>query len=68
MMSGFDLNSFLMGAAVVVLVILAIDLIVAGGAMSMGMMGGVAGMMGTPWGWLLLILLVVTLVATFAGR
>ncbi len=68
MMSGYDLTSFLLGAAVVLLVILAIDLVVAGGAMSMGMMSGVAGMIGTPWGWLLLVLLVVTLVAAFAGR
>ncbi|MBI4348379.1 MAG: hypothetical protein HY553_16170 [Elusimicrobia bacterium] len=62
------MNSFLMGAAVVLLVILVLDLVVAGGAMSMGMMGGVAGMIGTPWGWLLLVLLVVALIAAFAGR
>lgn len=67
-MPGFDPNSFLLGVALVLLVVLAIDLLVAGGAMSMGMMGGVMGMMGTPIGWVLLILLVVIVIATFAGR
>lgn len=50
------MGSFLLGVAVVLLVFLAIDVFIAGGAMSMGMMGGIAGMMSTPWGWLLLLL------------
>ncbi len=70
MMSGFDVGSFLLGVAVVLLVFVAIDLLVAGGGMSMGMMGGIAGMMATPWGWLLLLLVVLVafLVASAAGR
>jgi len=58
MMSGFDVGSFLLGVLVVLLVFLAIDLLVAGGGISMGMIGGIAGMMATPWGWLLLLLVV----------
>lgn len=68
MMAAFDGGSFLMGAAIVLLVVLALDLIVAGGAMSMGMMGGVVGAMGTPWGWLLIALALVIVAATLAGR
>ena len=63
-----DMGSFLFRAAVVLLVFLAFDLLVAGGGMSAGMMGGVAGMMGTPWGWLVLTLLVAVLFVAFAGR
>ena len=68
MMSGFDPNSFLLGAAIVLFVVIAIDLLVAGGAMSMGMIGGVGAMMGTPIGWLLLLLLAVVVLATFVSR
>ncbi|HZP94909.1 MAG TPA: hypothetical protein VFC31_01040 [Candidatus Limnocylindria bacterium] len=67
-MSGIDMNSFLLGAAVVLVVFLAIDLLVAGGGMTGGMMGGVAGMMGTPWGWLVLVLLAAALFVALAGR
>lgn len=48
MMPGVDAGSFLMGAAIVLLVVLAIDLIVAGGAMGVGMMSGVAGCWAHP--------------------
>lgn len=44
------------------------DLLVAGGGMSMGMMGGIARMMATPWGWLLLLLIVLVALSSFAGR
>ncbi len=67
-MTGIDMNSFLLGAAVVLIVFLAFDLLVAGGGITGGMMGGVAGMMGTPWGWLVLILLAAALFITLAGR
>jgi len=69
-MTSFDMGSFLLGVAVVLLVFLAIDLFVVGGGMTMGMMGGVAGMMATPWGWLLLLLVVLLafLAAFVAGR
>lgn len=67
-MAGLDVGSFWLGAAIVLLVVLAIDLLVAGGAMSMGMMGGVGAMIGTPIGWVLLLILIVVVVATFMGR
>lgn len=63
-MSGFDAGSFLMGVTVVVLVILVLDLVLAGGAMSMGTMGA---MMGTPWGWLALVVLI-AVVAVLTAR
>ena len=44
---------------VVVLIVLAADLFLAGGAMSMGMMGGVTAMMATPVGWALILVLIV---------
>lgn len=70
MMPNFDVSSFLLGVLVVLLVFVAFDLLVAGGGMSMGMMGGIAGMMATPWGWLLLLLIVLVALfaASFAGR
>ncbi len=62
-MAGMDLGSLLLIVAVVVVVLLALDLFAAGGAMTGGMMGGIAGMMGTPWGLggFLLVLVVVLL-------
>lgn len=63
-----DVGSFLLGAAVVLAALVVIDLLVAGGAMTGGMMGGVAGMMGTPWGWLALVVLAALLLAALAGR
>ena len=67
-MSVFDGGSFLLGVAFVVLVFLAVDLLVAGGGISVGMMGGMASMMATPWGWLLLVLLVAAFAIALAGR
>lgn len=67
-MSGVDPGSFLLGAAVVLVVFLAFDLLVAGGGMSAGMMGGAVGMMGTPWGWLILVVLAVLLYIAVGGR
>lgn len=63
-----DMNSFLVGAALVLAVFLAFDLLVAGGAMSCGLASGIAGMMGTPWGWLVLVLLAGALLLGIAGR
>lgn len=63
-----DANSFLLGAALVLLVFLAFDLLIAGGGMTGGMMGGVAGMMGTPWGWLVLLVLTAAVVVMVFGR
>ncbi|MBI2323577.1 MAG: hypothetical protein HYU87_01240 [Chloroflexi bacterium] len=64
-MSGFDAGSFLTGVGFVLLVIIVLDLVLAGGGMSMSMMGGI---MGTPWGWAILILLMALLVAAVGGR
>lgn len=56
---GLDLTSVLVGIALALLLFLALDLAVAGGCVSAGMMGAAAGAMSTPWSWLLLVLLAV---------
>ncbi len=56
-----------MGAAVVLALLLVFDLLIAGGAMSCGLTGGVAGMMGTPWGWLVLVLIAAALLVGLSG-
>ena len=50
------------------LLLLTVDLLFVGGGMTGGMMAGVAGMMGTPWGWLLVLLLAAALLVMLAGR
>ena len=63
-----DIGSFLLGALVVVLVLVVLDLLIAGGGMSAGMMGGMAGAMGTPWGWGVLALLALVVFIAFAAH
>lgn len=58
----FDLGTLLLVVAVALLIFLAIDLAVAGGCATGSMMGDVAGMMTTPWGWSGLLVLMVGLV------
>ncbi len=69
MLAGLDLGTVLLIAAAVLIVFFIIDLLLAGGGMSTGMMGGMGGIMGTPWGWagLLLVVLVLAFVL-LAGR
>lgn len=63
-----DMNSFLSGAVLVLAVFLVFDLLVAGGAMTCGLASGIVGMMGAPWGWLVLVLLAAALLVGVAGR
>ena len=49
-----DPMSVLIGVALALVVLLVLDLAVAGG----GMTGGVCAAMGTPWGWLGLLILI----------
>lgn len=56
---------------VVVLVALAVivlwlDVLFAGGAMTVGMMHGFAGALGTPHGWLVITALVIVILVAFA--
>ncbi len=61
---GSDLNSFLVLLAVLLVLFLVADLFLAGGSATCGLAGGMAGAMGTPWGWGLLLIL--ALVAALA--
>lgn len=63
-----DAQSFLVGLALATLLLLTIDVILLGGAMTMGMMGGMAGMMGTPAGWLLVLVLLALALGLLVGR
>ncbi len=68
MTSGLDLQTLLLVILGVLLLIVIVDLFLAGGAMSTGMMAGMAGM-GTPWGHgLFLVLVVLVLVALFTSK
>lgn len=60
MFYGTDPGGLLLTVAILVLVFLAADLFLAGGGMT-------GGMMGTPWGWSLLLLLAVVLALLFTG-
>lgn len=63
-----DTSSFLFWLAVALLVLLALDLLVLGGAMTGGMMGGMGAMMGTPWGWVILLAVGVLIIARLGPR
>lgn len=53
-----DPMSVLVGVVVALVVLLVFDLVVAGGAMTGGAAGGMCAAMGTPWGWLGLLLVI----------
>jgi hypothetical protein len=53
-----DPMSVLIGVAIALVVLLVLDLVVAGGAMTGGAAGGVCAAVGTPWGWLGLLILI----------
>lgn len=63
-----DASSLLFGLAIALLVLVALDLLVLGGAMTAGTMGGMAAMMGTPWGWAVLLAVVLLVLATLGPR
>lgn len=61
-------GTLLFWLAVAVLLLVALDLLVLGGAMTGGMMGGIGAMMGTPWGWMILLAVVVLVIARLGPR
>ena len=68
-MLGIDLTTALVILAALVLLFLVLDLLFAGGGMTNAMMGGAmqcgAAMVGTPYGWVLILALVLVVLAAF---
>ncbi len=71
---GPDAVNWLLIAAGILLGFLLLDILVAGGGMTGGMMGGMgsmmgglSGMMGTPWGWIFLLLVLGAIALTLFG-
>ena len=68
MMLGLDLNTLVLMIAGALVLFLLIDLFTTGGSTCAGMVGGMAGVIGTPWGWgVLLLALAAAVVAWFLG-
>jgi hypothetical protein len=53
-----DPTTILIAVVAALAVLLVLDLVVAGGAMTGAVASGACAAMGTPWGWLVLVLLV----------
>ena len=68
-MVGIDWTIVLVAIAVVVVLFLAFDFLLAGGGMTSAMMGGAiqcgAAAMGSPFGWLLIVALILVVLAAF---
>lgn len=68
-MLGLDLTTMLVIIIALVVLFLAIDCLLAGGGMTSGMMSGMmhggAAMMGSPYGWILIVALIVVALAIF---
>ena len=68
-MFGIDLTSVIVIFAALIVLFLVIDLVFAGGAMTGGMMGATAqcgaAMLGSPYGWMLIVALVVIILIAF---
>ncbi len=60
-----DLPTILVVLFALVVVLLWIDILLLGGAMTGGMMHGAAGMMGSPYGWMLIVAFVVIVLVAF---
>jgi hypothetical protein len=68
-MLGVDLTTLLLIIGALVLIFLALDFVFAGGGMTSAMMGGAAqcgaAMMGSPYGWVLIVAFIVIVLAVF---
>ena len=68
-MFGVDLLTLFVIVMLALGVLLVLDLILAGGGMTSAMMGGMmhgaAGMMGSPFGWVLIVVFVVIVLVMF---
>lgn len=68
-MFGIDLITLLVIVLIALGVLLVLDLLLAGGGTTSAMMGGMvhgaAGMMGSPYGWALIVALVVLVLVVF---
>jgi hypothetical protein len=68
-MLGIDLTTALMILGALIILFLAIDFLFAGGGMTSGLMGGAmqcgATMMGSPYGWVLIVALILVVLAAF---
>ena len=68
-MFGIDLTTILVILGALVVLFLVIDLVFAGGAITGGMMGATAqcgaAMMGSPYGWMLIVAIVVIVLFAF---
>ena len=68
-MFGIDLTTLLGIVIAVVAIFLLLDLLFAGGGMTGGMMGAAAqcgaAMMGSPYGWVVIVALVLVILAVF---
>lgn len=68
-MLGVDLTTLLFIFIALVVIFLALDFVFAGGGMTSAMMGGAAqcgaAMMGSPYGWVLIVAIVVIALGVF---
>ena len=68
-MLGIDLTTTLVILAALVVLFLALDFLFAGGGMTSAMMGGAiqcsAAVMGSPFGWVLIVALILVILAVF---
>ncbi len=68
-MLGIDLTTALVILGALVILFLAFDFVFAGGGMTSALMGGAmqcgAAAMGSPYGWMLIVVLVVVVLAVF---
>ncbi len=68
-MFGIDWTIVLIGLGALVLLFLLLDLLFAGGGMTGGMMGAAAqcgaAVMGSPFGWVLIVAIIVAVLAAF---
>ena len=68
-MVGIDWTIVLVAIAVIVVLFLALDFLFAGGGMTGAMMGGAmqcgAAVMGSPFGWVLIVALILVVLAAF---
>ena len=68
-MFGIDLSTALVILAALIVLFLAFDFLYAGGGMTSAIMGGAmqcgAGIMGSPYGWTLIVALIVIVLVAF---